>query len=186
MGYCNLFARLLVYQVIFVGIYHGLTNTTKSANEFKDKYYSLERWVKQKTDFSLLSLPFHEDLLSNKPVLFYRLYLGKIAFFGLLGLLGFKVGAWGSALLVVFKVFLFMNPFLPENKIHYPYSINMDLLLNIGFILALLMTTTNFCQSACDGNAQVYEKIKSFDNKTEERSHAPSSGGQGSRKKKQM
>jgi len=184
MGFCSFFARLLVYQVIFFGIYHGITNQTKNANELKDKYYSLERWVKKGTDFSLLSLPYHEELLSNKPELFYQIYLGKTAFFALLGLLGFKIGAWGSVLVVVLKILLFMNPFLPENKIHYPYAINMDLLLNIGLMCALLMTTTNFCSSSCGAEEEEakIEPIEQSSNNSS-RHNAPNSG---QKKKKHM
>ncbi len=145
--------RILVYQVIFVSIFHNLKDLQKNAYEFKDKYYSLERWIKHKTKIS--TLPFLEELVSNKPILVYQLYIAKTGIFALLGLLGFKIGAYFSVLMWIFQMMLF--PIRHSSYVlSYPYAINIDLVISIGYIIALLMTTTSFnddCGESCGSEA---------------------------------
>jgi hypothetical protein len=114
MGFGKFFAKLLVYQIVFVSIYYGLTNLTKSSNEFKDKLYSLDRYLNLGKEFSFISyIPGVDDLLRTNTELFYKIYLVKIGLFALMGLLGFKLGAYLSVLARVFYLMTFHNPFLP-------------------------------------------------------------------------
>lgn len=170
MGKCTLFARLLVYQVVFLSIYHGITNVQKSSSEFKDKFYSLDRWSKQSFGQTLFLHPKIEELLSTNSELFYQIYLAKLGFFAFFGLLGFKFGAWTVALLRVGHIMLYLNPFLAENRITFPYGISTELLLHVGVILAVFMTSTNFCGSSCTPS-QVDELSKDSS-----RDNAPNSG----------
>ncbi len=187
MKFCCFFARALIYQVIFINAYLNLIAIDSRAQDLKFKYEVLEGWVKHHTNFSLYSLPFHEKLVNNNPNLFLQIFMGKAAFFALLGLFGYKFGAYMTVLVRIWHLMLYHNPFLPQYQVDHSYEIDIDLLYNIGFMLVLLMTTTDFCDtgvcgaetSAVDSSEAKTEKVA----KEKESEKAPSSGG---RKKKEL
>jgi hypothetical protein len=172
-------ARVLVYQVIFIGVYYSYTNLTKNANEFKDQFFNFERFVEQQWGFSLIkNFGFLEQLLAN-PELFYQIFLAKRLIFAVLGVFGWYLGAFGSIFEYLVAYFVHSNPLAEENLITWPFGIKIDLVLSIGVILAILVST---CSSSCEPCGESCNAENKKVGETEVRK-APNSG---SNKKKHL
>jgi hypothetical protein len=123
--------RVLIFAVVSLWI-HIRTDINKASTEFKDKFTR---------NFMYFGY-YNEDIKDflEDPSLVVLIMVALEAIFNLLGVFGNYFSMLMSTIFFGFYTLLYFNPLLPESRLSL-YETRVELFLNLGTLLALMMCT---------------------------------------------
>jgi hypothetical protein len=124
--------RIMLFGVVSLWVYLRMSDINKSSTEFKEKMTRNVMW------FGYYTNDIKDFLEDPSLVVFIAVILEAI--FNLLAVFGNYFSSLMSTILFGLVTFIYFNPLLPENRISL-YETRIELLLNIGSLLSLMLCT---------------------------------------------
>jgi hypothetical protein len=144
--------RLILFQFFFVFAYFKYTDLSKSAYEFKDRFYEVATFAKIR--HPLIDTAFADPILS------FQIFLGISLFSAIAATLGSKFFSFLSGIIVVLTALIYYSPLRnkqgqKEGKINLD-NISLEFVLTCSLALGIL--AYSFSQRGCKSSISVAEE----------------------------
>lgn len=145
--------RVLVFQPIIIFCIYAIqfTKTIELAMNFKDDIMSI---IAKREEFAFIV-----DFISNNDMehIFKGILYTNLAF-SILAILGLRVFGVLEALFVLGYGLIKYNPFTEAAQFQHIYGITYELILVLGIVFSILITSTSSCGS-CKASVEEHEEI---------------------------